>query len=294
MIEEENIASISLHYYMQEEGVHEMDAFVHNKCERQLLNIINYLSKQYGIEVKVDIEAKEEGGIKDKIIVIAESALFLLLAEKVLDMVFNLDRAYLDNTKTRFEIAEMIKNSSFTEEEVNALVEQDEELIKFSSSYFKNLSKDDTVTRVETTLTKNGEVGDSITYTVTKDRFQDKIIANEVQKNVTIITATTLYVGSPVLINGLPDKWRGQFNGENILFTIKDNEFIEQVFNREVKFDSGTSLTCDLEISEDVKNGKIFKRTFTVLYVRSWTDGSHYQTETKRYIRELAENEHEE
>ena len=294
MIEEENIASISLHYYMQEEGVHEMDAFVHNKCERQLLNIINYLSKQYGIEVKVDIEAKEEGGIKDKIIVIAESALFLLLAEKVLDMVFNPDRAYLDNTKTRFEIAEMIKNSSFTEEEVNALVEQDEELMKFSSSYFKNLSKDDTVTRVETTLTKNGEVGDSITYNVTKDRFQDKIIANEVQKNVTVITATTLYVGSPVLINGLLDKWRGQFNGENILFTIKDNEFIEQVFNREVKFDSGTSLTCDLEISEDVKNGKICKRTFTVLYVRSWTDGSHYQTETKRYIRELAENEHEE
>lgn len=254
----------------------------------------NYLSKQYGIEVKVDIEAKEEGGIKDKIIVIAESALFLLLVEKGLDMVFNQDRAYLDNTKTCFEIADMIKNSSFTEEEVNALVEQDEELMKFSSSYFKNLSKDDTVTRVETTLTKNGEVEDSITYTVTKDRFQDKIIANEVQKNVTIITATTLYVGSPVLINGLPDKWRGQFNGENILFTINDNEFIEQVFNREVKFDSGTSLTCDLEISEDVKKGKICKRTFTVLYVRSWTDGSHYQTETKRYIRELAENETEE
>ena len=76
-----------------------MDAFVHNKCERQLLNIINYLSKQYGIEVKVDIEAKEEGGIKDKIIVIAESALFLLLVEKVLDIAFNPDRAYLDNTK---------------------------------------------------------------------------------------------------------------------------------------------------------------------------------------------------
>lgn len=101
-------------------------------------------------------------------------------------------------------------------------------------------------------------------------------------------------MGSPVLINGLLDKWRGQFNGENILFTIKDNEFIEQVFNREVKFDSWTSLTCDLEISEDVKNGKICKRTFEVLYVRSWTDGSHYQTETKRYRKELVENEHEE
>lgn len=200
----------------------------------------------------------------------------------------------MDNTKTRFEIAEMIKNSSFTEEEVNALVEQDEELMKFSSSYFKHLSKDDTVTRVETTLTKNGELGDSITYTVTKDKFQDKIIANEVQKNVTIVTATTLSVGAPVLIDGLPDKWRGQFNGENILFTINDNEFIEQVFNREVKFDSGTSLTCDLKISEYVKNGKICKRTFEVLYVRSWTDGSHYQTETKRYRKELAENETEE
>ena len=162
---------------MQEEEVHEMDTLIHNICERQLLNIIYYLSKQYGIEVKVDIEAKEEGGIKDKIIVIAKSALFLLLVEKVLDIVFNPDRAYLDNTKTRFEIAEMIKNSSFTEEEVNALVEQDEELMKFSSSYFKNLSKDDTVTMVETTLTKNGEVGDSITYTVTKDRYDLDLVA---------------------------------------------------------------------------------------------------------------------
>ena len=90
---------------------------------------------------------------------------------------FNPDRAYLDNTKTRFEIAEMIKNSSFTEEEDNALVEQDKELMKFSSSYFKNLSIDDTVTRVETTLTNNGEVGDSITYNVTKDRYDLDLVA---------------------------------------------------------------------------------------------------------------------
>ena len=78
------------------------------KSERQLLNIINILSKQYGIEVKVDIEAKEEGGIKDKII--AESALFLLLVEKVLDIMLNPDRAYLDNTK-RY-IKELVENET--------------------------------------------------------------------------------------------------------------------------------------------------------------------------------------
>ena len=148
MNEEVKILTISLHYYLQEEGVHEMDALVHNICERQVLNMIYYLSKQCDCDVKVDIDAKEEGGIKDKIKVFAESAAFLILFQKGIDLMFNPDKNYLDNTKTRIEIAEKIKNLQFTEEEVEALVGEDDALKKFTSSYYNHLSKEDKVVKV--------------------------------------------------------------------------------------------------------------------------------------------------
>lgn len=289
MNEEIKILTISLHYYLQEEGVHEMDALVHNICERQVLNMIYYLSKQCDCDVKVDIDAKEEGGIKDKIKVFAESAAFLILFQKGIDLMFNPDKNYLDNTKTRIEIAEKIKNLQFTGEEVEALVGEDDALKKFTSSYYNHLSKEDKIVKVETTLTNNNDVNDSVTFTVHKNNFQDKVIKHDIQKNKTIITSTTLYVVTPILINGFPDRWKGIYNGENILFTINDNEFLDQVYNREVKFESGTSLTCDLEITENIKANKIVKRTFAILYVRAWCDGNHYQTNTKRYIKEMGD-----
>lgn len=289
MNEETKKLSISLHYYLHEEGVHEMDALVHNICERQVLNMIYYLSKQCGCDVKVDIDAKEEGGIIDKIKVIAESAVFIFLFEKGVEYMFNPDKTYLDNAKTRIEIAEMIKHSSFTEDEVEALVGEDDALKRFTSSYYNNLSKENTVDKVETTLTNNDDANDSVTFTVHKNNFQDKVIKRNIEKNKTTITATTLYVGSPILIDGFPDRWKGVYNGESILFTINDNEFLDQVYNREVKFESGTSLTCDLEITEHIKADKVVKRTYEVLYVRAWCDGSHYQTNTKRYIKEIEE-----
>lgn len=289
MNEESKNISISLHYYLQEEGVHEMDALVHNICERQVLNMIYYLSKQYGFDIKVDIDAKEEGGIIDKIRVFAESAAFLIILEKGVDMMFNSEKNYLENTKSRIEIAEKIKDSQFTEEEVEALIGEDDALKKFTSSYYKHLSKEETVDKVETTLVNNDDADDSVTFTVHKENFQDKVVKQKTQKIITTIAATTLYVGSPILINGLPDRWKGKFNGENILFTINDNDFLDQVYNREVKFESGTSLTCDLEITEHVKADKVVKRTFAVVYVRAWCDGNHYQTNTKRYIKDLEE-----
>ena len=113
----------------------------------------------------------------------------------------------------------MIKHSSFTEDEVEALVGEDDALKRFTSSYYNNLSKENTVDKVETTLTNNDDANDSVTFTVHKNNFQDKVIKRNIEKNTTTLPATTLYVGSPILIDGFPDRWKGVYNGENILFT---------------------------------------------------------------------------
>lgn len=81
-------------------------------------------------------------------------------------------------------------------------------------------------------------------------------------------------------------KWRCMYNGNEIMAEIDDNDFLDQVYNKEVKFESGTSLICDLTIKtisypNNVGKNPLIK--YYVDFVREWSDGEHYVTETKKY-----------
>lgn len=85
-------------------------------------------------------------------------------------------------------------------------------------------------------------------------------------------------------------KWRGIFNGDTVSFRIKDKDFLEQVYNKEVGFTTGTSLKCDVRVSVVTKydnNGDevSVSNDMVVLNVISWYDDENFQCETKRYKR---------
>ena len=42
--------------------------------------------------------------------------------------------------------------------------------------------------------------------------------------------------------------WRGIYSGLPIEFKIDDKDFLEQVYDQEIKFGNGTSITCNLQI----------------------------------------------
>lgn len=54
--------TIELHYWLND-GSHSMDAFVFNRCEREFLGVAKATAKLLGIEIKIETEPIEEGGI---------------------------------------------------------------------------------------------------------------------------------------------------------------------------------------------------------------------------------------
>lgn len=58
-----------VHYYL-EDNIHSMDAFQKNKAEAQLLKILKEVSDTLSLELSFEIEALEQGGIREFIRII--------------------------------------------------------------------------------------------------------------------------------------------------------------------------------------------------------------------------------
>ena len=56
--------SLQVHYYLQDEA-HEMNAFIRNRCEAELLAAFQYFAEQLGVQVTIESSAYEEGGLKE-------------------------------------------------------------------------------------------------------------------------------------------------------------------------------------------------------------------------------------
>ena len=75
---------IDLHYFMDDEQRHEMDASIHNKCEASMIQVLNHLGDLFGEDIQIDVSALGEGGLIDKFKIVFKSEafkdLFMLLS----------------------------------------------------------------------------------------------------------------------------------------------------------------------------------------------------------------------
>lgn len=55
--------SIELHYWLQED-LHNMDAFIQNRCEYEFLNLIDEIAQSLNAEISIETEPLAEGGLK--------------------------------------------------------------------------------------------------------------------------------------------------------------------------------------------------------------------------------------
>ena len=82
--------------------------------------------------------------------------------------------------------------------------------------------------------------------------------------------------------------WRGIYSGLPIEFKIDDKDFLEQVYDQEIKFGNGTSITCNLQqnnmtiisITHDIEEAKTY---YIVKLITQWSDDEHFQYDTKKY-----------
>lgn len=65
---------IHLHYLLSKEGIHVMDAKVHNECERHFLRALDAI-KQYTGDFQIEVSVPNEGGYIDEFLIkIADSS----------------------------------------------------------------------------------------------------------------------------------------------------------------------------------------------------------------------------
>lgn len=192
------------------------------------------------------------------------------------------------------EIIEKIKEKKLTEEEALAVVADDKNLRKIVSNYYKSAEKEPQIVSIETSSNEEGKKDDSIVKRIERKDFQTHIVETDISEDSQTIEGTTIGVFSPILQKGHGKTWNGIYSGKTISFKIEDKEFLEQVYNNEVKFGAATIIKCTLQIKrKQTRNSDdpIVKEDFEYIVkdVLTWADDEHFQSETKRYKRIKAE-----
>ena len=264
-----------------------MDAMVFNSCEKQIISSFYQLIELWGInkdDVAIDVLSREEGGVKELFRVFTKDYLkpvLLTLLTIWAERHFNTDIDNSNVIKNNIEIAQTIKEAGFTQEEAEALVADDPRLMDFCSKYYKALLKEPAVSKVDTTI-NNTDNTSYYTGSVSSVKFIEHVV--EVKKVSNVVKGTTLKIASPVLADVKRLKWHGVYNQFPISFTIEDFSFIDKVHNKQVKFEYGTSIKCDLRIEETHVGNKVPSSRYVVEKVYSWYDGEKYIVGEKEYL----------
>lgn len=287
---EDKELEIKLHYILKEEGVHQMDAKVHNECERQFLLALDVLKAYIG-DYRIEVRVPQNGGLIDEFVVlanphIADFAKMIIAA--FFTYYFTKKQNKRDNILKGLEIIEKIKNQSLTKEEALAVVSSDKKLRKIVSNYYKSAENDNQIASIEASTSRSDNQEDISVSRIEKQEFQSHIIETEHTEQTQLIEGTTIAVFSPVLQKGHGKIWNGIYSGKSIPFKIEDKDFLKQVYNNEIKFGSATTIKCNLQITKkevwdegDLQKKEDFE--YVVKDVINWSDDEHFQNETKRY-----------
>jgi hypothetical protein len=289
---ENSTLQLQIHYELFKEGYHKMDAKIYNECERQFLKTLDILKNYIG-DFEVEVVPKEDGGIIETLIVSICSVIGYSVIENLIKALIQehfsskSKKTKLEEIKDRLDIQEKIKKGNLSEEDAIQLVEGDKPLMKNVSKYYKSLDQESKVISVSGTAKKIIDNRPFIEAKIIKADFKSKIIEDNTEEDMKEDVGTTINILSPVLQSGHGTTWKGFHSGETIDFRVKDKEFLQQVYNNDIKFGSSTVITCTLithikhvagleETEED-------KYSYIVKDVTQWADGNTFKTFKKRY-----------
>lgn len=107
-----------------------------------------------------------------------------------------------------------------------------------------------------------------------------------------IIEDATIHIVAPVLVKGRRFPWKGIYQNTPIEFKVEDKNFLEQVYNHDIKFGNGTAIICQLKIEDktivhDDGNSAETKSYYTVKYITHWGDDKNFRYETNRHKKQI-------
>lgn len=282
---------LDVHFFLNDEQRHQMDALVLNRCQLQLYTALKHIAELVGEDIAIEACALQPGGIKDKIQILFRKdtligVTLVFLVQGTINNFFNKEANTLNNIDKRLEILKKIKKENLTEEEAMILVESDEILQKCISTFYKHVQKEPTVIAVSSCFQSMENAEEPVLSKIERADFDKKIVPVGKVKSSKSFNGTTVDVISPVFAHDTKQKWRCRFNGEQIVAAIQDKDFVDQVNNYEIKFDAGTTLKCDLLVETITDSNWPEKKPILHYYITNvweWADGNHVTTKTHRY-----------
>ncbi len=267
------ISKLQFHYWFSDK-THTMDALVHNKCERELLEITKAIAKLCGVSIKMETEPSGKGGLKSWLTVTAKTPRKTPAAKVALVNVLVASSITTPNQSSASEATNLLLDSllmdlaadnelSESRKEAIAqlktaavpllpLLDQNSVVKKRRSNFYDLLRKYQKVKSISVTLTDDAKKAVSEEQMVVRDGFKSFLVSsNAVAPQV--IEHAQIEIISPVLVKG-KHKWRGMYDGTPISFVMKSDDFMTMVQSGKVEFKSGSTINCTLQIEKKINS----------------------------------------
>ncbi len=286
------ISKFQFHYLFSDK-THTMDALVHNKCERELLELTKMIAKICGHTIQMEIEPSGKGGLKSWLTLTDRSPKKTSAAKMVLlntlvaaSVVTPHHTSTHEITNTLFDsiLAEIQRNEVEHEHRTKEIIllkaeaanlipllDQNTVIKKRRSNFYDLLRKYQKVKSISITLTDDSKKLITEEQFVIRDAFKSFII-NSDKVAAQVVENAQIEIISPVLVSGR-HKWKGMYNGVAISFTMKSDDFMSMVQSGKVEFKSGSTITCTLEMEKKI-NGVGIERImgYNILAVGGYSE----------------------
>lgn len=242
---------LGIHYYFDDDS-HSMNAFIRNQMEKNYLDIITEIARILGAEVKIESQAREEGGVKENIIIILLAGnLLSYFAPSINDIVAyyatggyakdKLENRLKELQIERYEIENEVEKQKLQDliiEKTNKLYES-QKIRRSFSNFYKKAKQCEKLTQIGYKGSKDDEI------IIKRDNFSDFIL--DTSSNIETDDNATIEIISPVLKEG-KFKWRGIYKGEKIDFSMGDYGFKKSVIEKRHNFENGSTIISKLAI----------------------------------------------
>ncbi|HHE0547415.1 TPA: hypothetical protein ACN362_003598 [Vibrio parahaemolyticus] len=255
---------LQMHYYL-ENGSHSMDAIARNKCESEVLAIVQEIAKILNTQIVIEAEAWKEGGLRDIWAFTNANAAVISVIVSIAGIVISripttdpeLEQLQKEDLKLsilerRINLAKLQKEveedkvTQDTVEKVASLVDTNYKVVTRKSNFYKQLNNTPKITKVGINgLDKEGE--EAFKEAMVQRSDFKRFILHSNSLPVQIEDNAVIEIISPVLRNGR-HKWKGIYKGESISFSMNDQDFKRDVLSEQISFTHGAAIKCVLHI----------------------------------------------
>ena len=285
-----------------------MDAWVLQRCEKEVLTLVRALAEMLDVKMRIYIEPHDKmNGFREKLAVAGEDSRAISV---VLNMVMRImscptlsiggqsliDRSEADEEQLQKEVALLrrglrLKDHGTTpSKRLLDLLNQSPRFCKCKSNFYEALRGYPKVVKLTMRELNEKDRSRSGLLEVKRELF-DYFILRSDELPMIKDNRASIEIISPVLKDS-KYRWKGIYNkgGETIDFYMQDEEFKKQMFDDKVSFTSGMCIDCVLEINRRLSEiGEVVNVSYVVTTViRTRFDKMEIVTpQGKRHLRKL-------